>query len=228
MASISNYLGYFALGAITKPIVSTLADKLFLGTIKHDDHVESTCINLSEQKKEKLQKVLDSQYLQEWDISKKKYFLTDEFFVNASTHNDIQDAIENSNKATMDDFVGEFDDRYKRRENIFSKVACYSTISPLVEETIFRYLIQKVALGTLFNYVPLGAPAATCARIAFPAIAFSTAHLINKHEPSLQRHQLFSNFLSGLTAGVAMEKIGLLGAILVHSGSNFAAAISSS
>ncbi len=225
MTSISTYLGCFALGTATRSISSAIADKLFLDTINHDENIESTCINLSSQDKEKLLKTLNCEYVQTWELSKIKYFLTYSHFVKAAIHDEIQDAIDNSNENTMDEFVAYFDKLYDSRESQGSSIAYFTTISPLVEEVLFRFIIQKVALGAIFDYAPVSVPVASCARVALSSLAFSALHLMNKYEPSLQRHQLFSTLCGGLIMGVVQEKIGLLGAILVHSGYNFSVII---
>ncbi len=219
------YFGCFAAGIATKQLFHKIANQLFLDRINYiqDAEITSKCIPLTNENKSKVQKVLNSIFLKNWDISKKNYFLLSNNFIDSSISDEVQKAIHSSHTKTMTAFVKHFDDLYAQRESRISQIMYFSTVSPVVEEFIFRYVIQKVALQALLHYLSLHEDSSLYVRIAISSALFSAGHLVNGWNSSLQRHQLFNALFLGFTAGIAQEKQGILGAMLVHSGSNLTA-----
>lgn len=116
-----------------------------------------------------------------------------------------------------------------------AKVGMIGVYGPIIEELLFRGLIQDVLLTRIPKYVikkiapgketALDTRVAQATRITLAAALFSAAHLTNSDMPdSYVSMQLVATFVGGIALGILKEsKAGLLGAMGCHIGGNMIA-----
>lgn len=111
-----------------------------------------------------------------------------------------------------------------------------SFTSPIVEELLFRHIIQEVSLEQLPKKIlkemmpgketVLDSKVAAAARVVLTSALFISIHLLNRgiFPDSYCNAQLVDSFIGGIAYGVLKEsKIGLLGSVVAHISSNILA-----